>query len=63
MFLDGRPFLPVGTISPVVDFEHLEEVFVITQLKDIGGKLDSEDTVIGNDTQSTETSTQDNTEE
>ena len=48
----------IGTISPVVDFEHLEEVFVITQLKDTGGNLDTPDDVIENDTQSTETDTQ-----
>lgn len=48
----------VGTISPVVDFEHLEEVFVITQLKDIGGNLESSDTNNENDTQSTENNTQ-----
>lgn len=29
----------VGTITPVVDFEHLEEVLVITKLKDTGSNL------------------------
>lgn len=29
----------VGTVAPIVDFEHLEEVMVITQLKDTGANL------------------------
>lgn len=41
----------IGTITPVVDFEHLEEVLVITKLKDTG------DIVIPDETDSTETDT------
>ena len=33
-----------GTITPVVDFQHLEEVLVITDLKDTGKELLEEDT-------------------
>ncbi|MBR2046921.1 MAG: rod shape-determining protein MreC [Agathobacter sp.] len=33
----------VGTITPVVDFEHLEEVLVITKLKEIGSELETEE--------------------
>lgn len=33
----------VGTITPVVDFEHLEEVLVITKLKETGDLTSSED--------------------
>lgn len=29
----------VGTITPVVDFEHLEEVLVITQIKEVGSTI------------------------
>lgn len=44
----------VGTITPVVDFEHLEEVLVITKIKEIGDTTEvSEDT---ESTQSTEIS-------
>ena len=46
-----------GTITPVVDFQHLREVLVITTLKDTGEKeLSSQK---ASDTQ---TETQDNTE-
>ena len=31
----------VGTITPVVDFEHLEEVLVITKLKEIESETES----------------------
>ena len=44
-----------GTITPVVDFEHIENVMVITQLKNTG----SDDTQA---TESTENSTQTTTE-
>ena len=32
----------VGTITPVVDFEHLEEVLIITKQKDTGAELETE---------------------
>lgn len=49
----------VGTISPVVDFEHLEEVLVITQLKDTGNTVDiSQNTEETADTENTESDTQ-----
>lgn len=43
----------IGTITPVVDFEHLEEVFVITKLKDVGS-----DAAVSEDTQDAEADTQ-----
>lgn len=49
----------VGTITPVVDFEHLEEVLIITELKDTGSNLNQTEDVSED---STENSTQ-NTEE
>lgn len=48
----------VGTITPVVDFEHLEEVLVITQLKDTGSDIAIPDETDTQDTQSTESDTQ-----
>ena len=33
----------VGTITPVVDFEHLEEVLVITKLKEVGDPISTEE--------------------
>lgn len=51
-----------GTITPVVDFAHLEDVFVITRIKQVGGETTStenqstENTT--EDTQTTETSGQ-----
>lgn len=42
----------VGTITPVVDFEHLEEVLVITQIKEIGSTTaESEESVTADDTE------------
>ena len=32
-----------GTITPVVDFEHLEEVLVITKLKEVGDPISTEE--------------------
>ncbi|MBR4027013.1 MAG: rod shape-determining protein MreC [Lachnospiraceae bacterium] len=45
-----------GTITPVVDFAHLEDVLVITKLKDIGGNHTQ--TPSSEQIQNTETSTQ-----
>ena len=45
-----------GTITPVVDFEHIENVMVITQLKQTG------DTKTADDTESTETAGDSQTE-
>lgn len=39
----------IGTITPVVDFEHLEEVFVITKVKDTGN-----DTTVTDETETQE---------
>lgn len=33
----------IGTITPVVDFEHLEEVLVITKIKEIGDEITTEE--------------------
>lgn len=45
----------VGTITPVVDFEHLEEVLVITQIKEVGSTTSvSEETESSQDTETTE---------
>lgn len=33
----------VGTITPVVDFEHLEEVLIITKLKEVGDPVSTEE--------------------
>jgi len=33
----------IGTITPVVDFEHLEEVLVITKIKETGNELTTEE--------------------
>lgn len=33
----------VGTITPVVDFEHLEEVLIITKIKEIEDELDTQE--------------------
>lgn len=41
-----------GTITPVVDFAHLEDVFVITKMKETGTEIQEEDT----NTQSTQVS-------
>lgn len=48
----------VGTITPVVDFEHLEEVLVITKIKEIG-----DTTVIPEDVQESESTENTETEE
>lgn len=46
----------VGTITPVVDFEHLEEVLVITQIKEVGSTIPvPEEPQIFENTESTET--------
>ena len=45
-----------GTITPVVDFEHIENVMVITQLKQTG------DTKTADDTESTKTAGDSQTE-
>lgn len=42
-----------GTITPVVDFAHLEDVFVITRIKQVGGETTS------TENQSTENTTED----
>ena len=38
----------IGTISPVVDFEHLEEVFIITKIKEIGSTVPEETESVDN---------------
>ena len=33
----------IGTITPVADFEHLEDVLVITKIKDTGTSSENEE--------------------
>ena len=53
---DSNNLTKSGTITPVVDFEHIENVMVITQLKQTG------DTKTADDTESTETAGDSQTE-
>lgn len=52
----------VGTITPVVDFEHLEEVLVITQLKDTGTNLNQPEDTTEDSTENTTQNTEDSQE-
>jgi rod shape-determining protein MreC len=41
--VDSNNMSKSGTLVPVVDFEHLDTVLVITTLKDTGDDIDEED--------------------